>query len=674
MSQKGMTGGLSGKEILEGLNPEQQEVAHHGDGPLLVLAVAGSGKTRAIAYRAAYLVAAQGVSASHLLCLTFTNKAAGEMQERIGQLLNSKLTGITIATFHSLCARLLRAHHGLIKRSCRFVIYDEEDTRRLGREVAKDLGVEGSWEQIRSDINRLKNLGVLPEGDLARMFETYDPQGRYITLLHQAYHLYERKLTRYDALDFTDLLLKVILMLEQYPEILDRLRHHYRHLLVDEYQDTCPLQERLLRLLSGPEYNLCVVGDDDQAIYAFRHADVTGILTFEARYPGAKLVRMEQNYRSTGSIIEVARCVIAANEKRHAKAIHTANAPGEPVEVVGFASEELEAAWIAKKLKELNSRGVRYGEIAILCRVASLFRPIERELSAALIPYVLVDGLAFWERREIKDVMAYLRFIHNPLDYLSFERIANVPPRGVGKKILKRIEEELKASPSITITEILKEASHDSKKLCSFLGLIESLRAENHTVSGLIEAILNRLGYESYLMKAFRDAMRRIANLMQLMAIAKRFERNQGWDLSEFLLQSGLSATGQEVEDGHADSVRIMTIHAAKGLEFRAVFVVGLEDGILPHARCQGQSEEERRLFYVAVTRAKERLFLSWSTRRLIQGREMNHLLSPFVREILPWRESCHPTSSHCHTGGKAIICYNPDSTYESTRTGVPVL
>jgi len=662
----------SADTVLKGLNLEQQEVAHHGDGPLLVLAVAGSGKTRAIAHRAAYLVTAHRVPASHILCLTFTNKAAGEMRERIGQLLDGKLTGITVATFHSLCARLLRVHHSLIKRSCRFVIYDEEDTRRVCREVAKELGVEGSGEQLLSDINRLKNLGVLPEGKLAQMFESYDPQSPYIKLLHEAYHLYERKLARYDALDFTDLLLKVILMLEHHPEILDRLRHHYGHLLVDEYQDTCPLQERLLWLLSAPAHNLCVVGDDDQAIYSFRHADVTGILTFEARYPGAKVIRMEQNYRSTGSIIEVARWVIAANEKRHSKAIHTANAPGAPVEVVGFASEELEAAWIAKKLKELNSQGFQYGETAILCRVASLFRPIDRELSVALIPYVLVDGLAFWEKREIKDVMAYLRFIHNPLDYLSFKRIANVPPRGVGKKILKRIEGELKASPSITLTEILKEASHDSKKLCSFLGLIESLRAENQTISGLIEAILNRVGYEAYLMKSFRDAMKRIGNLMQLMAIAKRFERDQSdsgkGDLAEFLLASGLSATGQEVEDGHADSVRLMTIHAAKGLEFRAVFVVGLEDGILPHARCREQSEEERRLFYVAVTRAKESLYLSWSTRRLIQGREMNHLISPFVKEILPWSTGYTPANSN----GKAVIYYSSDSTFESTRTGVP--
>lgn len=629
--------------ILEGLNPEQRAVALHGEGPLLVLAVAGSGKTRAIAHRAAYLIAEQGISPSHILCLTFTNKAVGEMRERIGSLLGGHTGGVTVSTFHALCARMLRIHHPLIQRSNRFVIYDEEDSRRLVREVAKELGAEGTWEQIRSDMERLKNRGVLPHEDLASSLGHATPEGPYMKLLKVAYRLYEDRLTRYDAIDFAGLLHKTTRMLEQHPELLDRIRQRYRHILVDEYQDTCPLQEWLLRLLSAPSYNLCAVGDDDQAIYAFRHADVRGILTFEARYSGATVIRMEQNYRSAASIIEVARQVISANRHRHPKAIYTANAPGTPVQVSGFSSEEEEAAWIRNTIQEIHTKGVPYGGMAILCRVVSLFRPLERELAGTLIPYTLVDGLAFWERREVRDVMAYLRFIHNPMDYLSFKRIANVPPRGLGKKTLKWIEERLCACPSLTLMEILEEASRGSDKFKSFLSLMEFLRKESDSISGLIQAVLERIGYEAYLAKTFPDAMRRSSHLIQLTAMARRFEQGQGGDLSEFLLQSGLSAQGQESDGSPPQSIRLMTIHAAKGLEFHAVFVVGLEEGILPHARCMDNLEEERRLFYVAVTRARERLILTWSTRRQIHGREMHHRLSPFVKELLPGLSAGRP-------------------------------
>ena len=658
--------GAAARAEIEALNPQQREVALHGEGPLLVLAVAGSGKTRAIAQRAAALISGYGVSPSHILCLTFTNKAAEEMRDRIGRLLKGPRGGVTVATFHALCARLLRSHHTLIKRSRRFVIYDNEDMTRVVKEVAKELGAEGCREQLLADIDRLKHRGVPPENDLSRLDQGDASHSRYVALLRQAYQLYERRLARYDALDFTDLLLKTLLMLEEHPAVLDQLRHRYRYLLVDEYQDTCPLQERLLQLLAAPAHNLCVVGDDDQVIYAFRHADVSRLLTFETRYPGTKVIRMEENYRSSGSIIEVARKIIAANQQRQPKSIHTANPRGLPVEVVGFPSEEQEAGWLAQKVQELHGQRIPYGEIAVLCRVASLFRPIERELTVRLIPYLLVDGLAFWERREIKDVMAYMRFIHNPLDYLSFKRIANVPPRGIGKKTLNWIEQRLKTEPSVSLSEILEEATVYCRPVRRFLAQMEAFRAHDGTVGSLIELVLERTGYEAHLVKSHPDAPKRMSHLAQLLGIARRFDRDQGSEsggsetgLSEFLLQAGLSATGYEAEGGRA-GVRLMTIHAAKGLEFRAVFVVGLEDGILPHACCREQLEEERRLFYVAVTRARERLFLSWSTRRVIQGLETSHLLSPFVREILPWGASYRPTSANGHANGEAVISYNP--------------
>ncbi|NKE72869.1 ATP-dependent helicase [Candidatus Manganitrophus noduliformans] len=655
--------GTAISEILSGLNAPQREVALHGEGPLLVLAVAGSGKTRAIAHRAACLVKERDVSPSQILCLTFTNKAAGEMRERIGKLLGGPPTGLTVATFHALGARLLRVHHALIERSARFSIYDEEDAARVIREAAKERGAEGTWEVFRADIGRLKNLGVLPGDNPASVWGEYDRESRDLTLLREVYSRYEEKLSRYDALDFNDLLLKALLLLERRPEVLSHLRRRCRYLLVDEYQDTCPLQERLLNLLAAPSYNLCAVGDDDQAIYTFRHADVTGILTFESRYPGARVIRMEENYRSGGKIIEVAGQVIAGNRRRQPKSIHTRNPSGLPVEAVGFPSEEEEAAWIGEKIEELKSGGIPFGEIAILCRVASLFRPLEKELARKLIPYLLVDGLAFWERREVKDIMAYLRFIHNPLDYLSFKRIANVPPRGLGKRTLQQIEVRLRDAGA-SLPRILEEAA--SPKLRPFLELIESLRSETRSVSGQIEALLDRTGYEGYLSKTCPDAERRMGRLIQLQAIAKRFEQDPEGDpsdigslLSEFLLEAGLSSAGQAGE-GRPDQVHLMTVHAAKGLEFRGVFVIGLEEGVLPHARCRDNPEEERRLFYVAVTRAKERLFLSWSTRRNIQGREMHLSLSSFMREILSQKGGAWRMSPAYRKAEEAVIFHRP--------------
>jgi len=653
------------KAILSPLNDRQREVALHGEGPLLVLAVAGSGKTRAIAHRVAHLISERKVSPSQILCLTFTNKAAGEMRERIGKLLGGPPPGLTVATFHALSARLLRVHHALIPRSARFSIYDEEDAARVIREAAKELGAEGSWETLRADIGRLKNLGILPGDDPTSVREEYDRESRYLTLLQEVYSRYEEKLARYDALDFNDLLLKAVLLLARYPEVLGHLRRRCRYLLVDEYQDTCPLQERLLNLLAAPSYNLCAVGDDDQAIYTFRHADVAGILTFEARYPGARVIRMEENYRSSGKIIDVAGQVIAANRRRQPKSIHTRNHSGLPVEVAGFPSEEEEAAWIGGKIRELHAQNFRYGDIAILCRVASLFRPLEKELARKLIPYLLVDGLAFWERREVKDIMAYLRFIHNPNDYLSFKRIVNIPYRGLGKKTLQRIEQQVKTS-AVPLPGILEEAGLVLPKLRRFFDLIELLRKEPDSVSGLIEAVIDQIGYEGYLNKNCPDAARRMGRLIQLQAIAKRFEQDREGDpsdigspLSEFLLEAGLSSAGQAGE-GRPDQVHLMTIHAAKGLEFRAIFVIGMEEGVLPHARCRDNPEEERRLFYVAVTRAKERLFLSWSTRRTIQGREMHLSLSSFMKEILPRKGGAWRMSPAYRKAEEAVIFHRP--------------
>ncbi|MFZ5862427.1 MAG: ATP-dependent helicase [Nitrospirota bacterium] len=624
---------IRAETLLAGLNPEQREVVQHGEGPVLVLAVAGSGKTRAITHRAAYLVAVRGVPASRILCLTFTNKAAAHMRERIAQLLGGQLGGMTVATFHSLCVRLLRMYHAFVPRSNRFTIYDADDTSEVVRRVAKDLEAEGYEASLRSDLDRLKHLGVPPDGDLTGALECGEGQREYVELLHRAYARYERMLARCDALDFTDLLFATVRVLEQHPQVLGRVRSRYQHLLVDEYQDSCPLQERLLRLLAAPGYNLCTVGDDDQAIYAFRHADASGLLTFAQRYPGSRILRMEENYRSTGAIIEAARRAIVPNTQRQPKTIRTANADGEPVRVVGFPWEDVEAGWIVEQIQQARAQGVPFGEIAVLCRVASLFRPIERELARALIPYHLVDGLAFWDRREIKDLLAYLRWIHNPHDLVSFLRIANVPPRGIGKKVLAQIEERLQSDPARLLPEVLQAVSQSSRPLRALRFQVDALREEARSVPALIAAVLTRLGYEAHLLKAFPDGARRLTHIEQLQTIAARDGQTSEDSLGEFLAQAGL---GQGADGSPVEGVRLMTIHAAKGLEFHTVFLIGLEEGILPHARCRETIEEERRLLYVAITRAKSRLVLSWCRRRLLQGRDISHQPSSFLDDIRP--------------------------------------
>ncbi len=644
--------------LLTGLNAEQRAVATHGEGPLLVLAVAGSGKTTAMAHRVAYLVSARNIPPAQILCLTFTNKAACEMRERIARVAHRPMRDVTVATFHGFCARLLRAHHDLIPRSDRFRIHDGDDRGRLVKAVATELDATGMWESLRADIDRLKHLGIAPGHELAAASASAAQPTTYLALLDEAYRRYERRLERDDAVDFPDLLLKALRLLETYPPVADRVRRQYRHILVDEYQDTCPLQERVLQLLAAPAYNVCAVGDDDQAIYAFRHADASGILNFEARFPGAKVIRMETNYRSSRRIIAVARRIISANRHRTPKAISTPNATGEPVQVVACRSAEHEAGWIADTIAQLARDGAGFGEIAILGRVASLFRPVEQALADAQIPYSLIDGLAFWERREIKDVMAFLRFIDDPSDAVSFKRIANLPPRGVGKRVMAKLDHLIAAHRGASVIEILHGVDGIPRRLRAFLNMMDALRATSFPVSRALEAVLERVGYEEHVTKTYADSARRLANLTQLVDIARRFDRDVGGDLGAFLTH--VAGNDHEAAGNQTKTVRLMTIHAAKGLEFRIVFVVGLEDGVLPHARSRDNLEEERRLFYVAATRARERLFLSWSAQRVVQGREMSHRLSPFVREILPQRAEAWGGECSDAAADPVVICHQP--------------
>ncbi|MFZ5861735.1 MAG: ATP-dependent helicase [Nitrospirota bacterium] len=649
---------IPAEPLLVGLNAEQREVAMHGEGPLLVLAVAGSGKTMAMAHRVAYLVSARNIPPAQILCLTFTNKAACEMRERIARVAHRPMQDVTVATFHGFCARLVRSHHDLIPRSDRFRIYDGDDSRRLVKAVAEELDAPGMWESLRADIDRLKHLGIAPGHELAASAASVPPTAYYLALLDEAYRRYERRLERDDAVDFPDLLLKALRLLETYPPVADRVRRRYRHILVDEYQDTCPLQERVLQFLAAPAYNVCAVGDDDQAIYAFRHADAAGILNFEARFPGATVIRMETNYRSSGRIVAVARRIISTNRHRTLKAITTSNATGEPVEVVACRSAEHEAGWIADTIAQLARDGAGFGEIAILGRVASLFRPVEQALADAQIPYSLVDGLAFWERREIKDAMAFLRFIDDPSDAVSFKRIANLPPRGVGKRVMARIDHAIAAHRGKPVMENLLGVDGIPRRLRAFLNMMDALRATSFPVSRMLETVLERVGYEEHVTKTYSDSARRLANLTQLVDIARRFDRDVGGDLGAFLTH--VAGNDHEAAGNQTKTVRLMTIHAAKGLEFRIVFVVGLEDGVLPHARDRDNLEEERRLFYVAATRARERLFLSWSAQRVVQGREMSHRLSPFVREILPQRAGAWGGERSDAAADPVVICHQP--------------
>jgi DNA helicase-2/ATP-dependent DNA helicase PcrA len=616
--------------LLAHLNPDQRDAVLHVDGPLLILAGAGSGKTRVIAHRIAYLVA-RGVDARRILAVTFTNKAAGEMAERVKAILAGPSGGgrpPLVATFHATCARILRSeiHHLGYPRS--FVIYDEDDRLTLVRQCYRELGLDEralAPATAIARISRAKNQLLGPDDvrEAAR-----GPREADVARL---YARYAGRLREQGALDFDDLLGLTVELFTRHPEVLRYYQELWRYVLVDEYQDTNAAQYRFLRQLTATHRNLCVVGDPDQSIYRFRGADLRNILDFERDFPGCRVVRLEQNYRSTGRILEIAASVIAHNQARKEKSLWTENARGDPARLLRARDETEEALWVARTTAELAGAGQSLDGVAVLYRMNAQSRVLEDAFRAAGLPYHIVGSVRFYERKEVKDALAYLRLATNPADDLAFRRALAVPARGIGRATLSRLEEvaagtgaSLLAAAAGATAGLPVRAGRALGEFARLIGQLAAIAAGPGPLGQRVAAVIDGSGLRDALRReGTADAESRLENLDELIVAADEFAaRPEGGELGAFLDSVALIADVDELEDVRA-VVTLMTLHSAKGLEFSVVFLTGLEEGVFPHGRALEDDEgieEERRLAYVGVTRAKAQLFLSYAGQRRLGG------------------------------------------------------
>jgi DNA helicase-2/ATP-dependent DNA helicase PcrA len=630
--------------ILRDLNPPQREAVLATEGPLLVLAGAGSGKTRVITRRIAYLIAARGVRPWQILAVTFTNKAAGEMKRRVEGLLGAAGLNVWISTFHSTCARLLRKHAAALDLRTSFVIYDEGDQQALIKECLRALNLDGQSLHPRAVGARIS----LAKNELEGPADFATAAGDYFEeRVAQVYRLYEAGLRRANAVDFDDLLLLTVRLFDERPAVLEAHQQLWRYVLVDEYQDTNRAQYRLVQQLARGHGNLCVVGDDDQSIYKWRGADLRNILEFEDDHPGCRVVRLEQNYRSTQRILDAAHGVIARNLGRKPKRLWTENPPGEPASFYYARDEEEEATFVAETIRHLAAEGERrLDDFAVFYRTNAQSRVLEDALRRQVTPYVIVGGVRFYERKEIKDLLAYLRLLVNPADGISLRRVVNVPGRGLGKASLARLE-EFAGMRRLSLWDAIPLAlqaglfgPQAAKALDRFRALLARFqaRAGDGTVADLILGLLEETGYLAELRaEGTPEAQARLENLKELVSAAQDFhERSEDKGLPAFLDTVALIADVDQLQDGRG-AVTLMTLHSAKGLEFPVVFMSGMEEGVFPHTRAlmdDDELEEERRLCYVGMTRAKEQLFLTAAVQRRLYGGSNFNLPSRFLDEI----------------------------------------
>ena len=623
---------LSG-ELAQHLNPRQREAVEHGAGPLLIFAGAGSGKTRAITFRIAHLIADCGVSPDAIMAVTFTNKAAGEMKSRVRDLLGPVAERVQLGTFHATCARILRRHADRLGYTERFTIYDQTDQRSAIKRVLKAMQIaerDMPPGQVGAYLDRCKNEGHDPATPRSEM-------GKH-KLLAEVSAVYAEWLREADALDFGDLLVEAVKLFSGHEDVLERYRARWQHLLVDEFQDTNRVQYRLLRLLAGERKNLVVVGDDDQSIYGWRGADLRNVLDFEKDFPGARVVTLDQNYRSTSTILSFSGDLIAHNEGRKKKRLWTENEEGAPVVYRRLPSDRDEAEFVAATMRERVEAGESLGECAVFYRTNAQSRVLEEVLRGYRIPHVVVGSVRFFERAEIRDALAYLRVLHNPADSVALRRILNVPPRGIGKTTLTRAE-DLGAREGLTLAGALQSAvergivgAGPGRKVQGFFELLRKLSrcAEDSDVADTLRAVLAETGMIAHYEKLETvEADSRIENLQELLHAAYEHVSVGGEpSVQGFLEQVALSSDIDETEI-EGEAAVLMTLHLAKGLEFDNVFIVGLEEGLFPHSRSLDEPEaveEERRLCYVGMTRARQRLFLCNAMRRSgFGGFRMNH-------------------------------------------------
>lgn len=629
-------------QLLDKLNPVQRQAVTHPSGPLLILAGAGSGKTRVLTYRIAHLIENCGVRPHQILAITFTNKAAREMQERLEALVPNT-RGMWVSTFHAACMRMLRRDGERLGLGKNFVIYDTSEQTALIKQCLKDLSINSERfkpSMVHGLISRAKNNLESPE-EYARYAR--DPIEEKVA---SVYSFYQRKLLFNNAVDFDDLLYLTVELLQKHADVRAGYQEQFKHVLVDEYQDTNRAQHELVRILAAGHRNLMVVGDDDQSIYAFRGANLRNILDFEDDFPDATVIKLEQNYRSTQNILEAANAVVANNVGRKPKRLWTANTAGDPVQVLSANDERDEASQIADEIQLLHDQGRSYDEIAILYRTNAQSRVIEEAFLRRDIPYTMYRGIEFYKRREIKDIIAYLRLLVNPADGTSFERIVNVPRRGIGATTLQRLNEYAEGHqvPLLLAAEQADKISSLGKapanKLKAFAQQVAEWRRmmDFLNVAELVETLLDQTGYKADLEADGNDPenLARLENLQEFVSVAKEFcLREPDSGLDTFL--AGIELLSDADTQAEGEAVHMLTLHTAKGLEFPIVFLTGLEEGIFPHSRAladEDELEEERRLCYVGITRAKERLYLSHAWQRLLFGRQSYNLPSRFLEEI----------------------------------------
>ncbi len=633
-------------DILSDLNPAQKQAVETIEGPLLIIAGPGSGKTRVITQRIAYMVKVCGVKPHCVMAVTFTNKAAREMRERLEKLLGRTVENLTLGTFHAICAGILRRDGNAIGLDPKFVIYDDDDQINLIKQSMLELQIDPKQyapRAIQSAIDFAKSQLLTP-ADYAGQNHSY-----FEEIVQRVYERYQQLLTQNHGVDFDDLLMKTVKLFEFHPDVLARYQSRYLHILVDEFQDTNITQYTLVKLLAGKYRNICVVGDPDQSIYSWRFADIRNILSFEKDFPDAKVVLLEQNYRSTKTILEVASNLISANSSRKPKELWTENEEGAPVSIVPTYSESEEAQFVINEIEKLAGENVvSHGGCAIMYRVNAQSRALEEAFMRYGVPYKLIGGTRFYQRREIKDVIAYLRLIHNPSDSISLSRIINVPVRGIGQRTLAELSAWAK-NQSLLLYSALKLISEKkgpplqpraSYALTGFVNLVDELisKSAELNLTALLDEILEKSGYKTYVLSE-EDGEDRWENIMELYTVAKEYNGLEpGEALTAFLEKVALVSDVDDLEE-QPDVVTLITLHQAKGLEFPVVFIVGMEEGLLPHRRSMDdheELEEERRLCYVGITRAKQRVYLLHAYRRSLFGNSGASERSRFLGEIAP--------------------------------------
>lgn len=642
-------------DILQSLNEKQREAATKTEGPILILAGAGSGKTKTLTHRVAYLIREKRVFPGNILAVTFTNKAAGEMKERIAKLLGKSTTNYSlptthsslplIGTFHSVCVRILRKDIDKIGRESNFHIYDSAEQKTVMKEVIKELKLDPKQYKPGSFLAAVSNAKNELMNEKA--FEMA-AQGYFEEMVAKAYWRYQEKLVENNALDFDDILRFTVELFEKIPAIKENYQDIFRYVLVDEYQDTNKAQYRLVRQLTEKHRNLCVVGDDAQSVYLFRGADIRNILEFEKDFPDAYVVCLEQNYRSTRNILDAADAVISNNVNRKEKRLWTTQSGGEKLHVFEARDETNEAQFVAREIGRLHEeKNVPYSSFAVLYRTNAQSRALEEQFLSESIPYRIIGGIRFYERKEIKDVVAYLRFIVNSRDTLALKRIVNEPKRGIGKqtlfKWLEYAKEVGKSPVEVGINDSLKKSGLNDGKIKAvqdFCGVVADLQKKQQTqkLSQFLESVFRKTGYEKTLTSEnTAESKARMENIAELLSVAKRYDESENQEALKRFLEAVALASDTDEIDQQEKAVYLMTIHSAKGLEFSHVFLVGLEEGIFPHSRSafsQRELEEERRLMYVGITRAKIQAYLTHAETRLLYGSTQANPPSRFLGEI----------------------------------------